>query len=373
MPTVPHVIHILPFRSVQPDGVGDYAAQLAGAMRSGFGIGSSFVVANPDGSTALVADGFATFPMHSRDSAALVAAVRQAAASHHATTLVIHMAGYGYARTGAPFWLARAIGQLRRLHRDDVVVGVFHELFAGGPLFSRSYWTGMLQRQFCRRAARLCDHIVTTNDRYAGWMRGAHSGSPVIALPVFSTIGEAASEADTSRPRQLAIFARANAANAIYCDRRNDLRNIVEAVGATRIIDIGQRHVAPPPSLAGVPVQCLGRLDAADVAAQLQKCSHGVVDYGAMPLAKSTIFAAYAANGVVPICLMHDPASQDGLVPGQHFVPVSIVPPCADWTVGDENTMRKNIMAWYQPHALDQQAARFAEMVATRLQTPRHA
>ncbi len=373
MPDYPDLIHVLPFRSVHPDGVGDYAAMLAGAMREHSGIDTRFVVVNPDDGTADVADGFATIPLAERSSQCLASTLLSLTTERPGTALIIHFAGYGYARTGAPFWLARALETVRRQQPAVGIIGVFHELFATGPVHRRSFWTGLLQKAFVRRAARCCDHLVTTNDNYGRWLRTARADAEILTLPVFSTIGEARGDTHTrQRPRQLAIFARGNAAAVIYQQRLDHVRMAIAMTGAERIIDIGQRSVAPPEQIDGTPVTTLGRLPAEQVAEQLNGCRHGLIDYGAMPLAKSTLFAAYAANGVIPVCIVGDGAPQDGLVAGRHYVALSPKASALDWTGQDENTMRAEVMGWYQTHGLNEQAARFAEMAAARPEAVLH-
>ena len=48
----------------------------------------------------------------------------------------------------------------------------------------------------------------------------------------------------------------------------------------------------------------------------------GLFDYHRFPgnLAKSTVYAAYCAHGLLPICNQHSLIPQDGIFPNQHYL-----------------------------------------------------
>lgn len=365
------LLQIVPHRSLDSDGIGDYAVAIAERLRAAHDLNSRFIVARPDATTHAVDDGFDTiaFPARSGWGAAeadLLAAL-DTAHSAKAAALIVHISGYGYARYGAPFWLARATARWKRQHgRSIPIIGVFHELFSQGAPWNRRYWYGLRHKRFVRNIAALCDHVITPTQAYADWLN-AHCrlSSPPIAMPVVSNVGEAApSDESAQRQNRMAIFARSGSAEAVYSRWDAQIAQAVAAYGIEEIIDIGARASAPPASIGGVRVTAHGRLPAPAIAVLLDTCRVGFLAYQHMPLAKSTILAAYAAHGVVPLCAADDGGPQDGLVAPENFVHLGTVPDAAPFPVEREADMRRCMSAWYALHDCAAQARMIARFVS---------
>ncbi|MEQ1688198.1 MAG: glycosyltransferase [Sphingopyxis sp.] len=354
------------------DGIGDYAAAIAGALRDNHGLVTHFIVARPDATTHAVDDGFATIALDRPAKEGLLTAL-ETAHSGDAAALIVHISGYGYARYGAPFWLARAMARWKRQQgRSAPIIGVFHELFSEGAPWDRRYWYGLGQKRFVRAMAVLCDHVITPTQVYADWLNThGRLSSPPIVLPVVSNVGEAAAPSgDTQRRNRLAIFARSGAAEEIYSQWRAQIGQAVRAYGIEEIVDIGTRANAPPASIGGATVTAHGRLAVPAIAELLGTCRVGFLSYRHMPLAKSTILAAYAAHGVLPLCAADDASPQDGLVAGNNFVHVSGMSEIAPIQPQQEADMQRCISAWYAQHDTAAQASLTASLVGGEERRP---
>ena len=357
------LLQILPFRSRQSDGVGDYARLLAAQLRDAHGIDTIFVVVRPDATTAGLDDGFPSICVTQNRTAAIIAALNEAADGRDIAGAMLHMSGYGYSRIGAPLHLARAIG-LWKAASSTPVLSIFHELFIEASGLGRRKLYQKLQQISVRRFLTLSDAALTPASAYRDWLMAQNPPCPVNAMPVFSTIGEAAADVMTARPSRLAIFCRADMANDIYGPWHAALALFCSDAGITHIDDIGGRHQPPPTRIGPAQVTSHGRLPAEAISALLTQARFGMLAYAHMPLAKSTLFAAYAAHGVIPLCASAAAPTGDGLVAGVNFV--HMVEMDARHPTGkiDVAATAAAAHAWYAPHGLPQQANAIATQIS---------
>lgn len=103
-------------------------------------------------------------------------------------------------------------------------------------------------------------------------------------------------------------------------------------------------------------------------------CNNRSAGFFACPvhcLAKSGIFAAYAAHGLVPVTTPGAAAGNlDGLRAGEHFVPadspaLADADPCA--------RIARQVQSWYAGHSIQAHAAAFAERLGWTDPGPRTA
>ena len=283
------------------DGIGDYATRLAARLSERHGVES-----------ALVEGGGAN------GRAALAAAL---AGADGRTGLLLHYVGYGYAKRGAPLWLARDIASAGARLSGRLGV-VFHELYAMGWPWQSSFWLSGLQRHVARRIARDCRFALVTREASHRWLEGTRAldGKPVTVLPISSGVGEPADLPPwRARPPTLVIWGSASARSALYGERWAQVAIACQKLGVAAITDIGPP--APAPSGATVAIIARGRLPAEQVSQALLNARYGLLAYPAQFLGKSSIFAAYAAHGLAPLVI--DDAgttAMDGLVAGRHFL-----------------------------------------------------
>ena len=119
--------------------------------------------------------------------------------------------------------------------------------------------------------------------------------------------------------------------------------DIAQKLGIEKIVDIGVRGLRPPATLGNTPVATLGRLPPSVVSERLLKCRFGLINYDLPRLGKSTVFAAYAAHGVIPVCIQSNSELTDGLKEGKHLLqwPLEKVPT-------DLTTIQVDLRDWYQ-------------------------
>jgi hypothetical protein len=171
-------------------------------------------------------------------------------------------------------------------------------------------------------------------------------------MPVFSNIGEPDRIAPTGeRPPNMAVFGQAGLEPKIYgSDQYEQTASIAKTLGITKIIDIGARTSPLPDRLGPVPIVRMGQLSPRCVSQQLTSCQFGLINYDVARLEKSGVFAAYAAHGVIPVCIgsLADPPA--GLEERRHFL---------RWPVGkmpDFSAMQNSLTQWYHGHSTSQHA-----------------
>lgn len=322
------VLHVVPHLPPPYEGVGTYATALAGAL----GGESRFLVGDPEWS------GSGGRAVAARTAAALLEGIGEAG------TVLLHYAGYGYQRRGCPAWLVEGLSRWR-----GRLATVFHEVWASGPPWSSSFWLLPAQRRLAARLARRSEALATTLEIYAGLLRPWTDGKAVAVLPVFSTVGEPAEVPGfAARERRLVVFGGAGVRSRAWGRFLPELARAARALGVAEVLDVGP--VLPVPAeVAGVPVRKLGVLSNGEVSGLLLGAAAGFLAYPPDFLPKSTIFAAYCAHGVLPVCAWDRHPSRR--------VPY--------WTgEGDPAASADAARGWYSDHSLARQAARFREMLA---------
>src|ERR1051325_8470305 len=111
-------IQIVPRRTVRADGIGDYGTHLAQALWERRGYRSVFLSGTPEQMEAPRADGWRTNPVGDRSSRRLAQQLTSLCRDSGAAAIIVHVAGYGYQKRGAPLWLAEGMRIWRRTHPD---------------------------------------------------------------------------------------------------------------------------------------------------------------------------------------------------------------------------------------------------------------
>jgi hypothetical protein len=348
---MPAIVQIVPRRTVQPEGVGDYATLLANALFERFGCRSVFLVGTPAAIEPPVEDAWRNSPVTVRKASTLAKQLTNLCRETEAKAVFLHVSGYGYQKRGVPLWLLKGMQVWRQIQPRTCLVGIFHELFATGHVWNSSFWLSRAQRYVTSELWRLCDHGLTTNDTHFGhlatWRRVTCNQLKV--LPLFSNVGEP----DTfipllDRPAQMAVFGAPGVERGVYSNPMSEQSAaIANALGIQNVIDIGDRATSVPPRLGHAVVTSMGRLSRCSVSRYLLTCRYGLLNYDVGRLGKSGVFAAYAAHGVIPICIGSRAAPTDALEEGRHFLrwPFSRLPT-------NLSEIQTNLMRWYQNHSV---------------------
>lgn len=350
MSSEPTFLQIVPRKTLPPSGVVDYGLRVAEGLRDNFGAKTIFLAGPSEVATDEGGFGWPAQSLAQRSAKELEAALDALHLKTPFQCILVHVSGYGYARRGAPFWLARGLARWLAKRHDVKVIGVFHELFATGNPWRSSFWFGPLQALVTRRIWALCNAAITTNTLYEKQLRAWRSADcpPIELLPVMSTVGEPVTVAPfDKRERAAIVFASPGVEKTLYADCRAALELAVASLGIERIVDIGGRWSAPPSSVGGARVTALGRLPAAEISALMGSVRYGFLFYDAARLGKSTIFAAYAAHGLVPVCFGSQAVVNDGLVAGRDLLmsPLNAIPD------EDGRSIQGSARVWYQTHS----------------------
>lgn len=218
--------------------------------------------------------------------------------------ILLHYVGYGYQSRGVAWELARSWERLRRFSTPDGprLGVVFHEVAAFGPPWRSSFWLRPLQRSVARRILGASDLAVTTVERYRDLLRSLDATRPVEVVGIPSTIGEPDEVPELSgREDRLVVFGSSGVRARAWGTYRADLAAAARALGTREIVDVGV-DVGAPDRLEGIPVVRRGVSEAAAISELLGRARGGFLAYPPDFLGKSTVFAAYAAHGVVPVC-----------------------------------------------------------------------
>jgi len=346
------IVQLVPWLPPALEGVGSYAAALGRALAE-LGIGSRYLVGDPGwGSGELAGE-----RVRERRAAALA---RQLAASGAATVLV-HYVNYGYQRRGCPSWVVGGLRRWRAGAHGRRLVTYFHEVFATGPPWRSSFWLSPLQRRLAMRLLRASDGAATSLALYGRMLARLRPAADVWVTPVFSTVGEPAAVPPPAerRPRAMLVFGGAGNRRRAYGELRPALAAACRALDIAEVLDLGPPLAGLPERLDGVPVKPLGTLPAAAASAVLLRSYAGFLGYPAAFLPKSTVFAAYCAHGLVPVCawpLRHPRAAAAECPP---FWEAGVEPPPAD-----PAALAARARAWYRGHDLAGQAARFHALLS---------
>jgi hypothetical protein len=337
------VLQIVPHLPPPFEGVGTHAAALAGALAARFGIETRFVIGDPRWNRGT---GNGARPVPARTASALAAELGGE------TTVLLHYVNYGYQSRGCPAWLVEGLVRWRHGAQRRRLVTLFHEVWASGPPWRSSFWLQPLQRRLAGEVMRVSAAAVTSLERYGEAIRSLEDSAEVRVMPVFSTVGEPAAIPLEKRARRIVVFGGAGVRRRAYGRFLADLAEAARVVAAEEIWDVGP--AIDLPSFAGkVPIRSLGVLPANEVSDLLLDSIGGFLAYPPDFLPKSTIFAAYCAHGMLPICAWDRHPMSGPLHAGRHYWRDS----------GDLQAIASAAHDWYGGHRLSCQAEIFHRLL----------
>jgi hypothetical protein len=335
------VVHIVPSLPPPQEGVGSFAMTLAEALRSRHGIDSRFLAAAelPRAKPAALADALAALAGADGDGE---------------TAVLLHYANYGYQPRGCPAWLVDGLARWRPRHRSRLVT-MFHEIAATGPPWRSSFWLSPRQQGLAATLARLSEGLTTSLEIHRRMLLRWVPDREVAVLPVFSTVGEPSAPPPLSaRARRLVVFGGPGTRARAYRELGPVLALTCRTLGIEEVYDVGPGD-GPPAADLPVPVRRLGALPGAEVSELLAGSLAGFLAYPAPFLPKSTIFAAYCAHRVLPVCAW--PQAQRDAEPAPPF-----------WAPRPGGGIRRDddledlagrAHAWYGGHDLSHHAAAY--------------
>lgn len=365
------LLQIVPHLPPAIEGVGSYAAALGQAL-AGYGMSSRFLVGDRDGpgtgqlrrgeglAAAVGLAGSANLERAVIGERSAPALAAQLAASS-AGIVLVHYVNYGYERRGCPSWLVGGLVRWRAAAPGRRLMTCFHEVYAGGPPWRSSFWVAPVQRRLAARLLRASDGAATSLALYGRMLARWRPCRQVMVMPVFSTVGEpkVVPPLAERRPRAMLVFGGAGNRRRAYGELRESLIAACRGLSIAKIVDVGPRLAAEQPArLDGLPVRTLGALPEAEVSAVLLRSYAGFLGYPAALLAKSTVYAAYCAHGLVPVCAW--PRRRRG----QAAAPAPCWEPGREPALADPADLAARARAWYGDHDLAHQAVRFHALLA---------
>ena len=268
--------------------------------------------------------------------------------------LLLHFSGYGFHKRGVPAWLLDELQTLRARFRVFGVV--FHELYAtGNPPWTSAFWLSNAQRRIARELVSQADFWLTNRELSGQWLRDQAPRAPHRVLPVFSNVGEPR-VAEHERDASIVVFGSASVRASSYAWNDGEIFRFAKRHGL-RIYDIGSalQDAGLAQKLVDEGVVVRGMLPADQVSQALLSARHGVLSYPADFVAKSGIFAAYAAHGMCPVLLWRDYDVHDGLRAGVNYA--AGFGALDALGTGDFLAQAARIgraaRQWYEPHRVD--------------------
>ncbi|MEM6254378.1 MAG: hypothetical protein AAF821_15795 [Cyanobacteria bacterium P01_D01_bin.156] len=348
------VLQIVPRISPDVDGVGDYSLQLAHQLYDQHQILSDFLVFRPNPKLQPQLD---QFPVHDLDSHTVQGFLDKVPSN--ISTILLQYSNYPYLRgkLDAPMWLVNALRALKQ--RGVRILVMFHEL----PTlrYKQIRCPNFVQRRVSRGLAQVADVAITNNAAFqqtlSGWTQ-----TPVHCIPNYSTIGELQTVKPLSqRKRSLIVFGSSDRTR-VYRNNINTLNHICKVLNINTLYDVG-RPVNWDGQGLNVDIIKTGFLTAPEVSQLLAESLAGIFDYRRFPqnLAKSTVYAAYASHGVLPICNGNGLTTQDDIAANHHYVTTSALPIISQPTA--LQAIASNAYAHYKNRTLARSAAKFADLI----------
>lgn len=350
------IIQIVPRLPPATDGVGDYAIRVANQLRVAHQIESHFIVGDPDWQPPANLE-FDAAQLQARSSAKLMEALQQKA---WITTVLLNYVGYGYAKRGCPSWLVTGLKRWLRKGQGMSLSTIFHELYAFGPPWTSSFWTSLGQRHLAKALALVSNELVTPMEQYAQILESFGATSEVLRMPVFSNVGElTAPTALQSRKSQIVIFGSALRRTEIYTNYRSQLLAACRALNLEAIVDVGV-PLKTKPDLP-LPFFEKGRQGAESISSLLANSRAGFLTYFDGYLAKSGVFAAYCAHGVLPIMPSRNASDLDGTRNGKQYLTADEIRTEDAEIIGQQ--IANSAHDWYQRHSIAQTASKLAQIL----------
>jgi hypothetical protein len=336
--------------------VADYASTLAIALRSR-GVNTVFLAAIAGDRLGVRADGCDTFFLRKREAQCFADTIQSLASETQAVAVLLQLSSYGYDDRGAPLWLLRGLQRWRSVDDNKILpfITIFHELYAMGRPWQSSFWLSPVQRLIARGILETSSYAVATTELFRDQLLEWNPRKQVALMPVFSNVGEPGQIVPSGARRSNAVvFGLAGVEDRLFRDLRPNLESAIARLGIEEITDIGPRLLKSPESLAGVPVISTGALPPFAIAELLQQAMFGFVAYPFDVVAKSGVFAAYAAHGTIPIVFAERRGSFDGLQVGRHFLDGLNLKAAVD--LNELAMMQRELSAWYEGHSVKHQA-----------------
>ncbi len=355
------ILQVVPRIAPDMDGVGEYAVRLAKQLRCAQQIDTAFVVMHTSDETPSRLDGFDVYRLRSHTVEALLETVPA-----DVSVVVLQYSNYPYLRgkLDSPMWFVPAFRSLQE--RGISVVVMFHEL----PTLKYGVmrFPNPIQERLSRDLAKLADAVMTNNEAFQAKLLGWRQGD-VVCQPNFATISEPSGMVLplSERDRALIVFGSSDR-RRVYQSNLPMLKEICEQLSIRTLYDVGRLLEWDTQALGStVKTVKTGVLPNQEISEMMSTSFAGIFDYHRFPhnLGKSSVYAAYGAHGLLPICNGHSLRPQDGIVADRHYVDTFTIHACSKKSSPDSwfQTIATNAHELYQTHSVERSAAQYAAVI----------
>ena len=372
-----NIIQIVPRIFPAIDGVGDYALNLAHKLRELFAIETHFVVADTDWRGQPEVDGFAITKLSEPSQEALFSTLQRISPINRICPIILQYVGCGYAKRGCPLWLVRGLELYRRFNSDSKLATMFHETYGSGPPYYgadppwiSAFWLAPIQKNIAKRLTNLSDLCFTSRAGFKRQLRNLtlKGNTPISLLPVFSNVGEQSNPPPpTERESILVVFGSRLSRIRTYTQFSAQMEECCRLLQIDFIYDIGSDTGLNLNRIGRRKVVSLGKKTSVEIANLFARSKAGILNYHPEYLAKSGVFAAYCAHGIIPIVAftpMSETIDSDGLTAGKHYLFVANKNLSINSKL--EQVIASNAHDWYQTHNLTMQAQTFAAYLRSK-------
>ncbi|MBD2461879.1 glycosyltransferase family 1 protein [Oscillatoria sp. FACHB-1407] len=347
------VAQIVPRLPPYTDGVGDYAVRLAGQLLKAHQINTQFIIFKPGPKNSSELEYFPIAKLSEHTTQALLEAIPQ-----DINNIILHYSNYPYLQNkwDAPFWLVDGLRAIKQQYSVKLIV-MFHEL----PTLKWRHFKVLnpIQAIASRRLAEIADTVMTDSSNFkkhlAKWTQ-----SDVPCIPDFSTIGEPETVVPLHmRDRRLIVFG-GHDRQRVYKNHLPTLLQTCQALGIEEVCDIGATLDLDASRFGNVRLVQKGFQSAEAVQHLMSTSFAGLMDYTPFPgdLGKSSVFAAFCAHGLLPVCTTYNPSEADGIYANQQYLVAG--KQLEDFRLAQLQAIATQAHTWYSHHSLAKNTDVFA-------------
>lgn len=338
----PKILTLVPALPPKVNGLGDFAFNLAKSMNEKYDVDTVFLNSDVDNESTVIKY-FKIESIKILQRKALIKKLNQ----HNPEILLINYVGYAYSKHGVPTWLTNVIEEWKGINSDCTIITIFHELYASGWPWQKSFWLMPLQKCIAFRMFKLSDYSIVNTEITYSILHNKDLTKEILFLPVISNINRKEEIMPfTDRDNALVIFGTSSLRNKIFSNLEV-LSSWLKFLNIEKIIEIGPYAKRQLSTVNGIPIVYRGVLPEIEISSILIRSKYGMLDYPTHLLSKSGVFAAYACHGVIPIITGDRKISESKVREEEHYLvqPSSFV---------NYSEMSANLLSWYKQHNVDQ-------------------
>lgn len=332
-----NILHVLPRVEPSKCGISDYAIELSRSMKKMYQVNSVFLCLSCNISDL---DNEFEIPVE-KINLKNIKSLYETLNKYN--VIILHVSLYGFEKRGIPLWLANIWSNLYKTSRHPIMLSMFHELYASGPLSSSSFWLKPIQKYILKKIALNSDCIRTNRFQYMEWiLHNTNCKKNFKSMPVFSNFGEGTYFEPFIKREHSMVMSVKNIHSFDSCDLV-----LKAALKCCKYFNINNLHIIGAKKVFvqirnDVKIFNYDYMNKEDISNVISSCRAAYVAYNPAFLAKSTIFASYAAFGLA-VFVHENKKLYDGLDYNNNILFNS----CANI---DLESIGQSLFKWYQDH-----------------------